>query len=326
MEVFRHGDRTKDAGTSYPNDPHNNISFQPYGLGELTLGGRLRSFHLGEQLRGRYGDYLNLRYTVSEINSVTTNYNRAQDTLRLVLDGLFNSKGSEMKNAYDFAILQVENSSVLTFPYYFCPRYRQIYREYQDFGEGRKIKSKYTSNFPYIAYHTGNNIECLSDLNLLYDCLSTEEEWKLHLPKWTSLVYRDYLESAAKDFHSMSVALPELNKRYGGVLLRQILDQMDLKINHSMNHKLHLYSAHDMNVVGLLGAMGLYHPHIVPYTACVLMELHEVNNTYCVKVLYQQTAALGFQEMVLPGCEALCPIKSFRTIIAQNLPKDYDNC
>lgn len=36
LEIFRHGEKTPDRLSSYPNDPYLNETYYPYGLGQLT--------------------------------------------------------------------------------------------------------------------------------------------------------------------------------------------------------------------------------------------------------------------------------------------------
>lgn len=48
--------------------------------------------------------------------------------------------------------------------------------------------------------------------------------------------------------------------------------------------KIHMYGGHELNVVMLLHALGLYNNHIPEYSSGVIVELHETNGKYYVKV------------------------------------------
>lgn len=55
-KVFRHGPRT--PADTYPNDPHFNETFYPYGWGHLTNDGKKYMYETGEWLKQRYGRFL----------------------------------------------------------------------------------------------------------------------------------------------------------------------------------------------------------------------------------------------------------------------------
>lgn len=83
----------------------------------------------------------------------------------------------------------------------------------------------------------------------------------------------------------MKMGLLNFFVKLTGFLLRKIIDDMQASINKKLTRKISLYSAHEMNVAYLLNALEVYFPHVPPYGANVLVELHEKNRMYCVKVL-----------------------------------------
>ena len=72
------------------------------------------------------------------------------------------------------------------------------------------------------------------------------------------------------------------------MLVRQIINDMVAVRNGSMdrNRKINLYSAHDLNIVAVLKALGVYQPHVPKYSSAVIIELHRINNFFYVKVRY----------------------------------------
>lgn len=74
-----------------------------------------------------------------------------------------------------------------------------------------------------------------------------------------------------------------------GVLLKEIVDHMDLKRCGNMHPdtKLWMYSAHDTNVAGLLNSLNVYNLKLPPYASAVILELRKnkkTNSTYVVTV------------------------------------------
>lgn len=113
LQLFRHGDRTPDKKFIYPNDPHINETYYPWGYGELTKvlslqtpsntknkfryfqKGQLKEYLLGKALRKRYDSYLG-HYTPPAVEARSTNYNRTKASLELVLAGLYPPSETEI--------------------------------------------------------------------------------------------------------------------------------------------------------------------------------------------------------------------------------------
>ncbi|XP_031342505.1 venom acid phosphatase Acph-1-like [Photinus pyralis] len=320
--LFRHGDKTPDGLTTYPKNPHTNFSYSPYGRGELTDQGRRRAYLLGNALRTMYSKYLD----GVEVKATSTDFNRTKDSLYLVLNGLFDDKDnfdlSHPLKQFHFEVAPVQNSRLLSFPIIFCPRYQEIYKQYKASEEGRKLFKKYAEHFPYIYEHTGVNITNIVQLVPIFETIKSNKEWGMKTPTWAKPVYQ-YLMSAVEDFYMSMVAWPGLNKLFGGVLLNEILRNIDTNME---TKRLFLYSAHDLNVVGLLGAMELHWAHIPYYTACIIIELYQIGHDPYVKVLYQQDYSKGFKEMRLPECDVLCPLEKFKKTVDRSIPGDNDHC
>ncbi|XP_031342500.1 venom acid phosphatase Acph-1-like isoform X3 [Photinus pyralis] len=261
-----------------------------------------------------------------ELKAVSTDFNRTKDSLYLVLNGLFddgdNFDLTHPLKHFDFEVAPIKNNRLLSFPMVLCPRYQEIYKQYEASEEGIKMLKKYAANIPYIYEDTGVNITNFFQLVPIFDTIKSNEEWGMEIPTWAKPVYQ-YLMSAVENVYMSTVALPRLNKLFGGVLLNEILRNID---KDTETKRLFLYSAHDLNVVGLLGAMELYWPHIPHYTACIIIELHQIGHIPYVKVLYQADYSNGFKEMKLSQCDVLCPLEQFKKTVDRSIPGDKDNC
>ena len=68
------------------------------------------------------------------------------------------------------------------------------------------------------------------------------------------------------------------------MLLNRLINDMNKVINGTLHHKINLFSAHDINVFGLLFALNISERYVPEFTSSVIMELHERNEKYFVKV------------------------------------------
>jgi prostatic aicd phosphatase len=51
-----------------------------------------------------------------------------------------------------------------------------------------------------------------------------------------------------------------------------------------VDRKINLYSAHDLNVAAMLKTLKIFDNHIPRFTSSVIIELHEKNGNYFIKV------------------------------------------
>ncbi|KAB0797169.1 hypothetical protein PPYR_08163 [Photinus pyralis] len=328
--VFRHGDRTTDAGTLYPNDPYINETYEPYGLGELTNKGKMREYRLGQLLRARYALLLGKQYKKGKVRAVSTDYSRTQESLELVLASLYPPRWTQLAwnrwlnwNPIAYDIASHVTNRLLSIAILYCPRYVQLFDAYSKSEEGQQIESMFNSQYEYISNHSGLNVTKLFDLFRLYFCLVSESEWGLTLPEWTKQVFPGYLTRTTKKNYEMLVAAPQLNQLFGGFLLEDIISEMRAKMNENgtlKERKINLYSGHELNIAAILGAMDVFFPHIPPYGACVLIELHRHDDNYYVLIFYQDYSSMTLQPLTIPGCTFECPFEDFVNLLQKNLP------
>lgn len=72
-----------------PNDKNNGPETWPGGLGELTKLGTEQSYHLGEVLRHRYGDFLPTEHSGSGLYVRSSDRNGTLMSAQMVLAGMF---------------------------------------------------------------------------------------------------------------------------------------------------------------------------------------------------------------------------------------------
>ncbi|KAL0124484.1 hypothetical protein PUN28_006376 [Cardiocondyla obscurior] len=143
---------------------------------------------------------------------------------------------------------------------------------------------------------------------------------KLPLPEWTRDIFPNgKLLNATLLFFEL-FSYEKLNNLNGGILLNTITADMNKVINGTLDRKINLFSAHDINVSGMLYALNatkcVNYTRLFPaYTSSVIIELHEKYENYMkryfVKVLYYLGIPSYVQEVTIPGCETLCPYDKF---------------
>ncbi|KAG5305677.1 ACPH1 phosphatase, partial [Acromyrmex insinuator] len=311
--VFRHGDRTMDKinRESYPNDPYNGRSFYPVGDGDLTNAGKKRAYELGLLLRDKYHKFLGDLYYPPNVYARSTWVTRTKMTLQLVLAALYPPAEIQKWNSQlswqpvDMIYYPMDEDDLL-FPIK-CSIYHDTYKNVIQNAEVRKKIDQYDNLMKMTSKYTGTNITNLLDLARLYGVLHSELSMGLTLPNWTQNIFPDgeLLNATLLLFDLLSY--DQLNNLNGGILI----NDMNKMINGTLHRKINLFSAHDINVFGLLLALNVSEQHLPEFTSSVIVELHERNEKYFVKILHYLGIPPKILEISIPGCEVLCPYDKF---------------
>ncbi|KYN02993.1 Venom acid phosphatase Acph-1 [Cyphomyrmex costatus] len=305
--VFRHGDRTMDRKNReyYPNDPYNFRNFYPVGDGELTNAGKKRAYELGLLLRDKYENFIGNLYYPPNVYARSTWISRTKMTLQLVLAGLFPPEDIQKWNSelswqpVDMIYFPMNEDDLLFSMK--CSEYNKAYKNVLQNAEVKKKIKQFEDLMKITSQYTGNNITSLVDLVSLYNILYAESSMGLTLPKWTQDIFPNgkLLDAALLFFELLSV------------LLNRLINDMDKVINGTLNRRINLFSGHDINVSALLLALNISKHHFPQYTSCVIIELHEKNKKYFVKVLYYLGIPPKIIEVNISGCEVFCPYDKF---------------
>ncbi|KAK5649383.1 hypothetical protein RI129_000412 [Pyrocoelia pectoralis] len=330
--LFRHGHRTNDPLSTYPKDPYKDYGYFPYGWGQLTNEGKMREYTLGKILHERYGKFVGM-YTPDVVEPLATDYNRTKMSLELVLASLFppedplnwNEELNWQPVPYNY--LMSNTDLRMGFPSK-CAKRSQLIGEYEQSPEGQEMILPYKKWFNYLNNNTGLHIKGFTDLYILYFGLRSEDEWGLKLPEWVKPVYPDILREAAIDEYLVWSATPEISKLQG-FNLKTILDAVKQKIDGTLNppdRKIWLFSAHEMNVALMLTSLNAFYRHIPPYGACIMFELHKINDEYGFKIYYETHTGEPPADITVPGCDHFCPIDKFVELLKDHIPESDAIC
>ncbi|KAF5278570.1 hypothetical protein FQA39_LY00612 [Lamprigera yunnana] len=331
--MFRHGFRTNERTATYPRDPYKNITYWPYGYGQLTNLGKQREFDLGQKLHDRYGKFLGM-YTPEVIDAWSTNYNRTKMSLELVLASLFPPEGpldwstKIMWQPIPYNYFSPDNN-VKNFIALDCPKHAKLYEEFKKTPEGSELINQYSEWYPYLKENTGLEVNSIVDLHLLYFTLKIQGEWGLTLPEWAKEVLHTVLERSVCDLYIAKTSTSELNKLSQGFALKLYLDTVDQKINENLipsERKIQLYSVHEFNIACFLRALNVFTRHVPKYGACVLLELHLIDGVYGTKIYYEDHTDDSPKLLTVPGCSSFCPLDQFKALLKNHTAENYDLC
>uniref|UniRef100_A0A0N4V495 Testicular acid phosphatase homolog n=1 Tax=Enterobius vermicularis TaxID=51028 RepID=A0A0N4V495_ENTVE len=121
---------------------------------------------------------------------------------------------------------------------------------------------------------------------------------------------------------------PDKARLRGGLLLG---DWVSRAVNISNGkvvqpQKMNLYSTHEGTVASLMYAFGIGDGTLIPYAACLIMEVYQTpKGGTVVKLLYKnQTDQNYLHNTIIPGCQEFCPVKKLKKLLADMIIDDDD--
>ncbi|XP_066585945.1 venom acid phosphatase Acph-1-like [Prorops nasuta] len=337
--LFRHGDRypKNTAGDSewYPNDPHINNTFSPFGPGQLTLNGKMREYNIGKKLRELYNKFLGVTYTPNLVAARSTNSDRTKMSLQLLLAALYPPPPNQKWHpALDWQ--PIPYSSVpkpedgLLQPAEACPLFKEEYEANLQSSEVQEKVAAFETDMEMLQNYTGRNITTVKDAFHLYHGLIAITRLGLPLPEWATRtqLYPESMARMANLQYSLESYNTKLKRRNGGMLLRRMIDDMNRIVagDKSMKgRKLNLYSAHESNINAFLQTLGILEsPHVPEYSSGVFVELSQEEGEYFVRVFYYLGIPAIVKPMTIPECASKCPLKHFIKLLKKVTPADEE--
>ncbi|XP_053989054.1 venom acid phosphatase Acph-1-like [Hylaeus volcanicus] len=324
--VFRHGNRMPTAGgTLYPNDPYANISYEPAGHGGLTNVGKMSAYKLGQYFRERYDEFLGTIYSKDVVWFRADEIERVVMSAELVAAGLYPPCKEQMWNPYlDWQPIPVWAPAYSTDYLYiglFCANAKK-WREHVEKTDANvmNIMKQNREIYRYLSQHTGGNIT-QRNIFSLRQMLYAQRDIGLELPKWTKKVFPNGKLNELATFDILiRTWTPELRQLSGGIWIQEWLKNVDNHINGTDTRKAFMYAAHELTIAPILVVLDNFDYEIPSYSSTVIFELHEDDNQYYVQVFYRNKDQI--RTLRLPGCDDMCPLVTFKNIVAPLLPRD----
>ncbi|XP_055300677.1 prostatic acid phosphatase-like isoform X2 [Sitodiplosis mosellana] len=329
--IFRHGDRT--IRKTFATDPYKDKVHWPEGWGQLTNLGKQQQYELGKYFRRRYAKLLgDGSYSPDKVFTVSSALDRTINSASLVLAGLFPPQQNQVWNQEIFwqpipvySIPQSEDYLIKADDV--CPLYEKLLKEYENSPEVQAVIERNQELFEYLEKHAGQPIRDLEQLKDLHGTFIVEHSMNKTIPDWAQTVFTpggDF-EYLAEYWLKFTSGTNQLKRLKSGFLLKEILDRFKNKTVSvlSSNHSLRLYSGHDTTIANMLNSLGLFHPHIPPYSSSLLFELYKSNDDFYVQLFYRNNLTEDPSPLNIPLCGTKCPLNRFYDLYNAILPSDF---
>ncbi|XP_034985824.2 prostatic acid phosphatase-like [Zootoca vivipara] len=334
--VYRHGDRNP-VSTFPTNEVKEHV--WPQGYGQLTTRGMRQQYQLGKFIKERYKDFLSDEYKRNEIYVRSTDYDRTIMSAQANLAGLFPPKKNQIWNKeiawqpIPVHTVPLSEERLLYYPVRAaCPKFGKLLKETLGSKTVQEKLKSHMSLLGQMAANLGYEVTDLLDFNShklwnAYDALLVQKKHNQPVPRWATDEVMDNL----KNLLAFSInAMFGIHKRemksqlQGGLLVKDILDKMTEATQATDGRKMLMYSAHDMTLVALQVALNVFKEQLPPYAACLFFELHkEDSGEFTIEMYYRVRKYDPPHALVLPGCEAACPLQKFKELVSPVIPKDW---
>ncbi|XP_076643313.1 venom acid phosphatase Acph-1 [Halictus rubicundus] len=326
--VFRHANRMPTNGRkTYPNDPYDDLTYEPEGYGGLTNVGKMSSFKLGEYFRERYNEFLGPVYTKETIWFRADEIERIVMTGELVAAGMYPPSKEQMWNPHlNWQPIPVWAPPMATDYLYNglnCANFWQWRADVEKNDCGvAKFESENKDVYKYLSEHTGGNIT-QSRVFSLRQLLYAQRDIGLELPEWTKEVFPGKLDDLAVYDILIRNRTPKMKQLLGGVWIKEWLNRVNDYLNRNDNRKAFMYASHELNLAAILVALDNFDYKVPSYSSTIMFELHEKNNQHFIQILYRNEGKI--KTLKIPGCGTdLCPLETFKKFVAPVLPENVE--
>ncbi|XP_075449649.1 lysophosphatidic acid phosphatase type 6 [Ascaphus truei] len=291
--------------------------------GQLTAVGMHQMFNLGARLRRRYVDelrFLSPGFKSSEVFVRSTNIVRNVESTRCLLAGLF-----QQQQEGPVTIVTADANSEILYPnYQGCQGLKHLASKKMSHASSQPGMSEDLKKLQQ-EMNVDNTKEV--DFFLLLDNLLAQEVHGFPCAlKQKSQLQRTERRVIDIVSYVMGPSNREVLRLSVGTLLHTLQANM-LEVTTSRGgdveaRKLFLYAAHDVTIIPLLMALGIFDKKWPPYAADLTLELyqHQLSQEWFARLTYNG------EEQVVKGCGAgLCPLQDFLGALAEFVlsPEEY---
>uniref|UniRef100_A0A0N5A3K0 ER membrane protein complex subunit 1 n=1 Tax=Parastrongyloides trichosuri TaxID=131310 RepID=A0A0N5A3K0_PARTI len=324
--VWRHGSRAPGK-KPYPNDIHDENAW-PNGWEQLTSKGMQQMKTLGAFFKKRYIDsFVDETFSQKEIFIRSSDSPRALVSATAFVNGMFpkdknTPHGLPSQIAPIHAPFPDDNDPLLKATSFECPEYD---KEADEINENlySSIEKNYTEFFQFLGNVTGFGSEITLKNVVGLSNIQSEIDYDLEQPDWVYKKWPEYDNNSTMDVVNeikRLVRLSEFNndklaKFRGGYLLGNWLSNINKIATNSTtaSRKMILYSSHDGTLLSLMAALNLNPNSLIPYTGCIIMEVHKSEDDTPYVKLYYKTPD-EFTKLTIPGCSDTCTVNEFNNL------------
>ncbi|KAJ3432809.1 lysophosphatidic acid phosphatase type 6 [Anaeramoeba flamelloides] len=291
--------------------------------GQLTKTGSEQHRSLGKKLRAKLIDtgFLDKTYNPDEVYIRSTDVDRTRQSAQSLFLGLFDlpvdsfsRQDSHISKIVPIHTLEKSNEYLNTNGNA-CPlvewlqyimKYDQEYLQHEASLADLKAQMK--------KIFKTDDIPALDDIADTIECRIAHG---VSLPDGMTQEHVKQLEDEMFWQFNFTYTYKNLSRYALGLGLRDVLQEMILKINGLTTIKFKHYSAHDTTVAPLMYIFGVQTGQPT-YAAHIYFQLYKEAGKYFVKLEYQD------QPIIIPGCkDVYCPFQKFYQIAMDLIPQPY---
>lgn len=314
--LFRHGDRS--PYNPYLGYPHE--SAWPQGFGQLSTIGMKQQFGVGSFIRERYvPNLLAPEYRQTEVYVRSTDFDRTIMSALTQLSGIFPPHDDQVWNPslawqpIPVHVVPISLDNVLMSGTN-CPRYSELMKENRKSSKYIEMNMKYKYLFDSIS-KASNFPVSLDNIGGYIDTVVCDRHHNLSLPTWASENFDDLL--LIQNWNaSLSQNSREKILLSAGIFLSEFWARIDKKMDNSATVKACFYSAHDSTLITVLNAFGIWNGELPPYATLLITELIRDGEEWFVQFLYRNSSDGILHTLIVPTCDALCPVEKLRKLTA----------
>nr|XP_056712957.1 prostatic acid phosphatase-like [Euleptes europaea] len=296
--------------------------------------------HLGQYIKKRYSDFLSPTYKREEIYIQSTDVDRTIMSAQANLAGLFPPSTGEIWNPkipwqpIPVHVVPKSLNPKLRFPMLNCPRYKKLLKETMTSREFQAKIRPYTRFLKIIAGYSGYDMKSLRNLDTfklwhVQDTLHCESIHNYTLPEWATEDVKAQLGQLTVLSLSSFFGIykrEEKARLQGGLLVKDILENISNAAKDPGKRKMLIYSAHDTTLGALQMALNTYNEKLPPYAACQIFELYqEDTGEHTIEMYFRNDTSRDPYPITLPGCSFACPIQKFADLVSPILVDDWES-
>ncbi|UMM24188.1 hypothetical protein L5515_004543 [Caenorhabditis briggsae] len=306
--LVRHGDRAPSF--TYPLDePTFEVEkYFPRGYSQLTQQGFKQAKEVGTFLRNRYSGLVD-EFNRKETLIRSSDKDRCIETAMGITQSLFPDDIVPVHtfSHYKHDLLLKPNSV-------YCRRVDELVKDDKKLLNS-VVDRHHKELLSFLSEKTGWDVtgSKISDVfNVLYRKYSNN----VPQPVWVNEVLSNLTE-LKRQYRTIQFDSDEKSKMRTGYLLGQITK--DMNEQKDSGRRMIVYATHDATVTSMMYSLGISDHKLIPYTAALILELHNVNNRKHVKIIYRNSTVSPPQEMRLPGCDVLCPMEAYQRFVSNRI-------
>ncbi|XP_053119205.1 prostatic acid phosphatase-like isoform X2 [Hemicordylus capensis] len=212
-----------------------------------------------------------------------------------------------------------------------CKRFYQLLKETMGSTEVQSTLKSQMEFLGQMAKNMGYDVKSLMDFNNhklwnAYDTLLVQKIHRKQLPSWANedsiarlKFLMEYAVTAIFGIHKQE----EKSRLQGGNLVKAILDKITKASQSNDEPKMVMYSAHDITIIALQIALGVFNRKLPPYSSCQFFELYKEGSGHTIEMYYRNSTYEQPHQLVLPSCTASCPLEKFKDLVSPIITNDW---